>query len=117
MIPNRLLVLIFLLFVPAAAALDKELTLQPPASKDYIEERLKMVRTQIAAPSDGRKPITDKKVLEALGFEVEEIGDTTLKFYYKGRQVLFFPYSGWHTGSTIIDGRGFNKLLNQIKNE
>lgn len=29
--------------------------------------------------------------------------------------VHFYPYSGWHTGKSINDGRGWNNLYNQIK--
>jgi len=55
-----------------------------------------------------------KKKLEELGFEVEEVGGTQLRFMYKGSKVVFFPYSGWHSGKTIKDGRGFQRLLRQI---
>lgn len=56
-----------------------------------------------------------KKALEKLGFEVEIIGPTRLNFMFKGEVVHFFPYSGWHTGKSINDGRGFKKLLAQLK--
>lgn len=38
-----------------------------------------------------------------------------LSFEYKGATVKFFPFTGWHTGKTIKDGRGLNRLLKQIK--
>jgi hypothetical protein len=56
-----------------------------------------------------------KAVLENLGFEVRENGNTELQFMFKGGLVKFWPYSGWHSGKTIQDGRGFTNLLNQIK--
>lgn len=56
-----------------------------------------------------------KNVLEKLGFAVERVGDTELRFSFKEHVVKFFPYSGWHSGKTIKDGRGFNNLLKQIK--
>ncbi len=56
-----------------------------------------------------------KKRLESLGFVVGQADDTKLMFDYKDSPVTFFPYSGWHTGKTINDGRGFWHLLDQLK--
>lgn len=55
-----------------------------------------------------------KKAIEDLGFVVTEVGATQLQFDFKGSKVMFFPYSGWHSGKTIEDGRGFGHLLRQI---
>ncbi len=52
--------------------------------------------------------------LEEIGYDVSQINDGELKFEYKGSVVTFFPYTGWHTGKTIKDGRGIDKLLKQI---
>ncbi len=38
----------------------------PPASAQFVTERRRMVETQIAHPVDGRTPVTDKAVLEAM---------------------------------------------------
>ncbi len=38
-----------------------------------------------------------------------------LEFDFNGSKVMFYPYSGWHTGKSIKDGRGLQNLLNQIK--
>lgn len=56
-----------------------------------------------------------KKIIEDLGFEVDVISPISFNFKYKGETVYFYPYSGWHSGKSIKDGRGFKKLLNQIK--
>lgn len=53
--------------------------------------------------------------IKKLGYDVTKINDTKLTFEYNGHTVYFFPYSGWHSGSTIKDGRGLQKLLSQIK--
>lgn len=53
--------------------------------------------------------------ITALGYEITEENVTTLKFTFKGSTVTLFPYSGWHTGKTIQDGRGIGKLLKQIR--
>jgi hypothetical protein len=37
-----------------------------------------------------------------------------LLFEHAGRIVTFWPYSGWHSGATIKDGRGLQKLLDQL---
>lgn len=50
-----------------------------------------------------------------LGIPVLFSTDTRIEFLWKGHKVLFFPYSGWHSGSTIKDGRGLNNLLKQLK--
>lgn len=44
--------------------------------------------------------------ITALGYEITEENATALKFVFKGSTVTLFPYSGWHTGKTIQDGRG-----------
>ncbi len=41
--------------------------------------------------------------------------ETKIQFDYKGEIVTFYPYSGWHTGKSIKDGRGLHNLLKQIK--
>lgn len=55
-----------------------------------------------------------KEKLEDMGYEVKSDGRTKLEFNFKGSKIRLWPYSGWHTGKTIKDGRGFNKLLRQI---
>lgn len=52
--------------------------------------------------------------LKAKGYEVEAYGATTVRFMFKGEQITFYPYSGWHAGKGIKDGRGLDNLLKQI---
>lgn len=52
--------------------------------------------------------------LMSIGLNVEKFSDKRMDIYYKGSCVRFFPYSGWHTGETIKDGRGFKNLLKQL---
>lgn len=56
-----------------------------------------------------------KKKLAELGIKIEKETPTELYFVFKGHTVTLFPYSGWHTGKTIKDGRGLEKLLTQLK--
>lgn len=57
-----------------------------------------------------------KKEIEKLGYEVSiQPNGKSIKFIFKQKVVILFPYSGWHTGASIIDGRGLQNLLNQIK--
>lgn len=56
-----------------------------------------------------------KSLIQNLGYKITWESKTELQFYFKGEVVKFFPYSGWHTGKTINDGRGIEKLLKQIK--
>lgn len=55
-----------------------------------------------------------RKLTEA-GYEVARMNDNELNFLFKGNNIKFFPYTGWHTGKGIKDGRGLQKLLDQIK--
>ena len=56
-----------------------------------------------------------KSEIEKLGYEIVSEDSTKIKFYYKGAMITLYPYSGWHTGKNIKDGRGIEKLINQIK--
>ena len=56
-----------------------------------------------------------KKEIEALGFEIIFECDTRIEFLFKGEVVRFWPYSGWHSGKSIKDGRGFENLIKQLK--
>lgn len=49
------------------------------------------------------------------GYEILNSDNNSLEFEFKGHKVKLFVYSGWHTGKSIKDGRGLNKLLEQIK--
>lgn len=55
-----------------------------------------------------------KEMLESMDYEVTQIDQTKLQFYFKGSKITLYPYSGWYTGKTIKDGRGFHNLLNQL---
>lgn len=56
-----------------------------------------------------------KKQIEQLGYSVEVFGKTKLSFTFRGNTINYFPYSGWHSGKGIKDGRGLSKLISQIK--
>jgi hypothetical protein len=58
-----------------------------------------------------------RKAIESLGYTIAFESETEIRFRFEGAIVKLFPYSGWHTGSTIIDGRGIEKLLKQIKKQ
>lgn len=53
--------------------------------------------------------------LAELNISATRISDTELEFEWKGNAIKFWPYSGWHTGKGIKDGRGLQKLLDQLK--
>jgi len=53
--------------------------------------------------------------LQELRFEPKQLGDSTIEFQYLGHRIRFYPYSGWHTGKSIKDGRGIDNLLKQLK--
>ena len=56
-----------------------------------------------------------KNMIENLGLEITFENENELQFMFKGSRINFFPYSGWATGKTIQDGRGLERLLNQLK--
>lgn len=56
-----------------------------------------------------------KQQLAKLGFEITFECSSRIDFIFKGEKVSLFPYSGWHTGKSITDGRGIEKLLKQLK--
>ena len=51
-----------------------------------------------------------------LGYKIVVQTNTMLSFEFKGNIIHYYPYSGWHTGKGIKDGRGWNNLKEQIKN-
>ncbi len=53
--------------------------------------------------------------LTDLGIDIYYESISEIRFEHQGQIVIFFPYSGWHTGKSILDGRGLNKLLTQLK--
>ena len=55
------------------------------------------------------------KEIENLGYTITQRTNTSITFGYMDAYVTFFPYSGWHSGKSIKDGRGLQNLLNQIK--
>lgn len=56
-----------------------------------------------------------KQEIMNLGYELTWEDSTKVTFIFKGEKVTFYPYSGWHTGKTIKDGRGIKELLDQIR--
>ena len=63
------------------------------------------------------EPIRKTKAIEELNkmdIQIENEYLTSIEFLHKGSLVKFFPYSGWHTGKTIKDGRGLKNLLKQL---
>lgn len=44
-----------------------------------------------------------------------QVDDVKLQFVFKDNVITYFPYSGWHTGKGINDGRGLVNLLKQLK--
>jgi hypothetical protein len=49
------------------------------------------------------------------GYNIHYKDNTKLMFEYKEHTITFYPYSGWHSGKSIKDGRGIENLLKQIK--
>lgn len=51
---------------------------------------------------------------DIIGAHVLSRNDNSIALLHKGERILFFPYTGWHTGKSIKDGRGLNNLLKQL---
>lgn len=56
-----------------------------------------------------------KTEIQKLGYTIVYEDENELMFQFKGKTISFYPYSGWHTGATIKDGRGIEKLLKQLR--
>lgn len=77
-----------------------------------MSNRLNQEREAMLQP----KRISECKAkLEQVGMKIIYEDGTRLDFIFKGHKVQFWPYSGWHSGKSIKDGRGFNNLLKQLK--
>jgi len=57
---------------------------------------------------------TAKAALLNIGFLVIYEDETRIEFYHNNEVVRYYPYSGWHTGKSIKDGRGLQHLLKQL---
>lgn len=55
-----------------------------------------------------------KKALMQFGAVIHFENEFELRFMFKGSEVRFFPYTGWHTGKSINDGRGYRNLIKQL---
>ena len=70
---------------------------------------------------DKQNKLQPKRVQHALykliehNVEIIEVTDTEIRLMHNYLEVKFFPYSGWHTGKSITDGRGLDNLLKQLK--
>lgn len=73
--------------------------------------RLNIERQNTLQPK--RMEFAKQKITE-LGYTITSETETELRFELNGKIVCFFPYSGWHSGASIKDGRGLSKLLKQI---
>lgn len=72
---------------------------------DIIREELEPKRMQYAI-----QQITE------LGYIVKRVSDSELEFEHKGHVIKMFPYTGWHSGKSIKDGRGIHNLTKQLIN-
>jgi hypothetical protein len=76
--------------------------------------RLDQEREQRLQP---RRMATTQASLESMGYEVEQSGPALLTFQHNGATVWFWPYSGWFSGKTVRDGRGFENLARQLRRQ
>lgn len=54
-------------------------------------------------------------IRDKAGLNILHKDDKMIKFEFKDEVISYWPYSGWHSGRSITDGRGWGKLWNQIK--
>lgn len=55
-----------------------------------------------------------KEKLEQLGYTVEVVDHTQIRFKHNGNRIDFWPYSGWFSGKGVGSGRGFGRLLRAL---
>lgn len=66
------------------------------------------------------QPVRMERAIEALrkkGYDAVAVSETEVHFMYDGSLVKLWPYSGWHTGKSIVDDRGLIKLLRQLESK
>lgn len=56
-----------------------------------------------------------KNAIIKLGLEIVSENQTTIVFIFNKEKITLFPYSGYHSGKSITDGRGIEKLIKQLK--
>lgn len=56
-----------------------------------------------------------KQEIENRGYVITFEDEIQLRFMHNDCMIIFYPYSGWHTGKSIKDGRGLQNLLKQLK--
>lgn len=76
-----------------------------------MSNRLNQEREQRLQPERIKMAIES---LTHLGLAPYCTSSTEVRFKYKGHEIKYFPYSGWHTGKTIKDGRGYKHLFGQL---
>lgn len=52
--------------------------------------------------------------IKKLGFIICIENNATISFIFKDRKILMYPFTGWHSGKSIKDGRGIHNLIKQI---
>lgn len=52
-----------------------------------------------------------------MGLNPVKVNEAKITFEFKGKPISYWPYSGWASGESIVDGRGIKTLLNQLKNK
>lgn len=73
-----------------------------------------MNNTKRKALENGRYFYAKQKILSA-GCQIVFTNETTIRFIFNGHEITMYPYTGWHTGKGIKDGRGIENLIKQIK--
>lgn len=56
-----------------------------------------------------------KQEIQKLGYEIIHEDHRSLRFIFQEEEIVIHPYSGWHSGKSIKDGRGITHLIAQIK--
>ena len=77
-----------------------------------MSNRLDQEREKELQPKRVQHALTMLNKIECV--KVISSDSTKIIFEYKGCKCTIFPYSGWHSGKSIKDGRGINNLLKQL---
>jgi hypothetical protein len=74
--------------------------------KDYVELRNKL---------EPRRVEYAVEQLKKAGKQIHFQDHNTVQFWHNDNLITLYPYTGWHTGKGIKDGRGIANLLKQLK--
>ena len=94
---------------------EEECLVDYESSNDYWSFLKEEAKRRRARREPGRMDWT-RQQLEDMGYAVtHDPAQRVLMFEYKNSTIRLWPYTGWFSGRPIVDGRGFENLVKQLR--